>query len=53
MGVAAAAAVTGTDGKAVAADKKFTIALVSALTNDTFYITMHRGAEAAAKAVGA
>jgi ribose transport system substrate-binding protein len=38
---------------AVAADKKFTIALVPGLTTDAFYITMRKGAEAAAKAVGA
>jgi ribose transport system substrate-binding protein len=36
-----------------AADKKFTIALVPGLTTDAFYITMRKGAEAAAKAVGA
>src|SRR6476646_6561544 len=38
---------------AAAADKKFTIALVPGLTTDAFYITMRKGAEAAAKAVGA
>ena len=36
-----------------AADKKYTIALVPGLTTDAFYITMRKGAEAAAKAVGA
>ncbi len=36
-----------------AADKKFTIALIPGLTTDAFYITMRKGAEAAAKAVGA
>ena len=36
-----------------AAEKKFTIALVPGLTTDAFYITMRKGAEAAAKAVGA
>ncbi len=41
-------------GQADAQDKKkFTIALVPGLTTDAFYITMHKGAEAAAKAVGA
>lgn len=37
---------------AKAADKKFSIALVPGLTTDAFYITMHRGADAAAKALG-
>ena len=36
-----------------AAEKKFTIALIPGLTTDAFYITMRKGAEAAAKAVGA
>ncbi|MFB2550193.1 ABC transporter substrate-binding protein [Ensifer soli] len=40
-------------GQAVAQDKKFTIALIPGLTTDAFYITMRKGAEAAAKAVGA
>ncbi len=35
------------------AQQKFTIALVPGLTTDAFYITMRKGAEAAAKAVGA
>ncbi len=38
---------------AEAQTKKFTIALIPGLTTDAFYITMRRGAEAAAKAVGA
>ena len=38
---------------AAQAEKKFTIALVPGLTTDAFYITMRKGAEAAAKAVGA
>jgi ribose transport system substrate-binding protein len=38
---------------AAAADKKFTIALIPGLTTDAFYITMRKGAEAAAKAVDA
>nr|WP_045231651.1 ABC transporter substrate-binding protein [Agrobacterium rubi] len=42
-----------TTKSASAQDKKFTIALVPGLTTDAFYITMRKGAEAAAKAVGA
>src|SRR5579863_8030704 len=53
IGVASAAAGVGVlPGRAVAADK-VTIALVPGLTADGFYVTMHKGAEAAAKAVGA
>ena len=37
---------------ASAADKKYTIALIPGLTTDAFYITMHKGAAAAAKALG-
>ena len=37
---------------ALAQDKKFTIALVPGLTTDGFYITMRRGAQAAADALG-
>jgi ribose transport system substrate-binding protein len=55
--IAAAASVAATVGMtagyADAKDKKFTIALVPGLTTDAFYITMRKGAEAAAKAVGA
>ncbi|UVC08584.1 substrate-binding domain-containing protein [Rhizobium sp. TH2] len=51
-GMAAAATVAATGG-AKAQDKKFTIALIPGLTTDAFYITMRKGAEAAAKAVGA
>lgn len=40
-------------GQAQAQGKKFTIALVPGLTTDAFYITMRRGAEDAAKALGA
>lgn len=40
-------------GSTKAADTKFTIALIPGLTTDAFYITMRKGAEAAAKAVGA
>ncbi len=44
---------SATMGAAQAQGKKFTIALVPGLTTDAFYITMRKGAEAAAKAVGA
>ena len=37
---------------AEAAGKKLTIALIPGLTTDAFYITMHRGAEAAADRLG-
>jgi ribose transport system substrate-binding protein len=37
---------------ASAADKKYTIALIPGLTTDAFYITMHKGADTAAKALG-
>lgn len=40
-------------GSAEAQGKKFTIALIPGLTTDGFYITMRRGAEDAAKALGA
>ncbi len=40
-------------GGAQAQTKKYTIALIPGLTTDAFYITMRKGAEAAAKAVGA
>jgi ribose transport system substrate-binding protein len=52
MGATAATALTGLGTKAFAAEKKFTIALVPGLTTDGFYITMHRGAQAAADALG-
>ena len=50
---AAAAAGTGAlaSGRASAADAP-TIALIPGLTADGFYVTMHKGAEAAAKATG-
>ncbi len=35
------------------ANKRYTIALIPGLTTDAFYITMRKGAEAAAKTVGA
>lgn len=50
---AVAIGVTAVASGAEAQTKKFTIALVPGLTTDAFYITMRRGAEAAAKAVGA
>ncbi|MCP4384876.1 MAG: ABC transporter substrate-binding protein [Hyphomicrobiales bacterium] len=53
MGATAAAAGTGTLAtSALAQDSKFAIALVPGLTTDAFYITMHRGAQAAADALG-
>ena len=36
----------------MAAGTKYTIALIPGLTTDPFYITMHKGAEAAAQALG-
>ncbi|MBB3609612.1 ABC transporter substrate-binding protein [Rhizobium sp. BK602] len=48
-----ATGVAAVAGGAKAQDKKFTIALIPGLTTDAFYITMRKGAEAAAKAVGA
>ena len=39
-------------GPGIAQDKKFTIALVPGLTTDGFYITMRKGAQAAADALG-
>jgi ribose transport system substrate-binding protein len=55
--IAAAASIAAstalTAGHASAKDKQFTIALVPGLTTDAFYITMRKGAEAAAKTVGA
>ena len=34
------------------AEKVFTVALIPGLTTDAFYITMHKGAEAAAQEFG-
>ena len=52
MGAGAAMAGAGLSvSRAVAADK-VTIALIPGLTADGFYVTMHKGAEAAAKALG-
>ncbi len=50
---ALAVGMTALIGTAQAQTKKYTIALVPGLTTDAFYITMRKGAEAAAKAVGA
>ncbi len=47
----AMAGTVGVAGSARAADK-VTIALIPGLTADGFYVTMHHGAEAAAKALG-
>lgn len=52
MGATAAAGAGSLVVPAVAQDKKFTVALVPGLTTDAFYITMHRGAQAAADALG-
>ena len=54
FGAAAAVTLAATLGfsPAFAQDKKFTIALVPGLTTDGFYITMNRGAQAAADALG-
>jgi ribose transport system substrate-binding protein len=50
---ALAAGVSAVAGSVAAKDKTLTIALIPGLTTDAFYITMRKGAEAAAKAVGA
>jgi len=52
FGAAAVVAAAGAPIRASAADK-VSIALIPGLTADGFYVTMHKGAEAAAKAVGA
>lgn len=54
LGAAAAASVALTlgVGAAHAQDKKFTVALIPGLTTDAFYITMQKGAQAAADALG-
>jgi len=49
---ALAISATALIGTASAEDKKFTIALVPGLTTDGFYITMRKGAQAAADALG-
>ncbi len=54
LGAVAAASLTLSlgIGAAQAQDKKFTIALIPGLTTDAFYITMQKGAQAAADALG-
>lgn len=53
LGAATALPLTATMATmAKAQDKKFTIALVPGLTTDAFYITMRKGAQAAADALG-
>jgi ribose transport system substrate-binding protein len=53
LGVASALPLTAAAATmAKAQDKKFTIALIPGLTTDGFYITMNRGAQAAADALG-
>ncbi len=53
MGVAGLAAPAIISSRTASAQEKPTIALIPGLTADGFYVTMHKGAEAAAKAVGA
>jgi ribose transport system substrate-binding protein len=53
MGASAALAGAGLAPRLALAADKVTIALIPGLTADGFYVTMHKGAEAAAKAVGA
>lgn len=50
--VAALATTIGLSAGAAYAQEKFTIALVPGLTTDAFYITMRKGAQAAADALG-
>jgi ribose transport system substrate-binding protein len=52
-GAASVAAGVGVLPDGASAADKVTIALIPGLTADGFYVTMHKGAEAAAKAVGA
>ncbi|MFM2356911.1 MAG: hypothetical protein RLZZ528_2647 [Pseudomonadota bacterium] len=53
LGAASALPLTAAFATAAKAqDKKFTIALIPGLTTDGFYITMNRGAQAAADALG-
>lgn len=53
LGAAALAALTGAMPAAtLAQDDQYTIALIPGLTTDAFYITMQRGAQAAADALG-
>jgi ribose transport system substrate-binding protein len=52
LGAASAAAATSLIAGKASAQDKVTIALIPGLTADGFYVTMHKGAEAAAKALG-
>ncbi len=49
MGIGLAVALTAATTLSARVEDKFTIALIPGLTTDAFYITMHKGAEAAAK----
>ncbi len=51
-GAIALASVFGSGTASVAQEKKFTIALIPGLTTDAFYITMRKGAQVAADALG-
>src|SRR3954464_15347719 len=53
LGAAGLAAPAILTSRTASAQEKVTIALIPGLTADGFYVTMHKGAEAAAKAVGA
>ena len=53
LGAASLAAPAILTSRKASAQDKVTIALIPGLTADGFYVTMHHGAEAAAKAVGA
>ena len=53
LGAASLAAPAILTSRSASAQDKVTIALIPGLTADGFYVTMHHGAEAAAKAVGA
>ena len=51
-GAVALATLAGSASPTVAQEKKFTIALIPGLTTDAFYITMRKGAQVAADALG-
>ena len=51
-GLAAGVAMAMPEQRAAAAGKRLTVALIPGLTTDAFYITMHRGAAAAAAVLG-
>ncbi|HFD16475.1 MAG TPA: sugar ABC transporter substrate-binding protein [Rhodospirillales bacterium] len=51
-GAVALATLAGSASTTVAQEKKFTIALIPGLTTDAFYITMRKGAQVAADALG-